>query len=67
MACSVCGSIRQQKFESEITIHHPKLKDIDKHPVVVAAELQVCLNCGIADFVIPSDKLAQLAERFAAP
>jgi hypothetical protein len=65
VACSVCGSIRQQKFESETTIHFPKLKDIDKHPVVVAAELLVCLNCGKADLVIPSDKLAQLTERKA--
>jgi hypothetical protein len=63
----VCGSIRQEKFESEITVHLPKLKDIDKHPVVVAAELRVCLDCGTADFVIPSDKLAQLAERLTVP
>jgi hypothetical protein len=63
VGCSACGSIRRQKLESEITIHFPKLIDIDKRPVVVVAELRVCGNCGKADFVVPNEKLAQLVER----
>ena len=67
MSCGVCGSTREQKFESEVTIHFPKLKDIDKHPMVLAPELFICLDCGRAEFVIPGGKLARLAEADAIP
>jgi hypothetical protein len=54
------------KFESETSIHFSRLKDINKRPVVVFAELLVCLNCGKAEFFVPEDKLALLAKSDAA-
>jgi len=67
VSCGVCGSTREQKFESEVTIHFPKLKDIDKQPMVLAPELLVCLDCGRAEFVVHGDKLARLGETNAVP
>jgi hypothetical protein len=54
------------KFETETSIHFSRLKGIDKRPVVVFAELLVCLNCGKAEFFVPEDKLALLAKSDAA-
>jgi len=54
------------KFESETSIHFSRLKDINKRPVVVFAELLVCLNCGKAEFFVLEDKLALLAKSDAA-
>jgi len=67
VSCGVCGSTHEQKFESEVTIHFPKLKDIDKNIIVLAPELLICLDCGRAEFVVPRGKLARLAEADAVP
>jgi len=66
MACSSCGSAFHRKFESETSIHFPRLSEIDKRPVVVFAELSVCLNCGKAEFILPQEKLALLARSDSA-
>ena len=60
MTCGSCGSVSQRKFESEIAIHFSRLKDIEKHPVVVFAELVVCLHCGKAEFIVPEKQLAEV-------
>jgi hypothetical protein len=62
MACNSCGSLKQEKFRSEIDIHFPGLKNVDKRPVVVFPELVVCLNCGKAEFTVAEDDLNLLAE-----
>lgn len=61
MTCASCGSESFGQFESEITIHSPHLKDVDKHPVSVFAKLSVCLSCGQAHFVVPRPQLARLS------
>jgi len=66
MACSSCGSGSLRTFESETSIHFPRLRDADKLPVVVCEQLLVCFNCGKAEFVVPQNKLAQLAKSAAA-
>lgn len=62
MTCGSCGSVSLRKFESETAIHFSRLKDIEKHPVAVFAELSICLNCGKAEFVIPEKQLTLLAK-----
>ena len=47
-------------------IHFPGLKNIDKPVVWVFPELIVCLNCGIAQFVVPEAELRELAKGDAA-
>jgi hypothetical protein len=66
MACSSCGSGSLRTFESETSIHFPRLRDADKLPVVLCTELLVCLGCGKAEFVVPENKLALLAKSAAA-
>ena len=63
MPCKSCGSVNQQKFSGEISIHFP---DIDKPNVWVFPELVVCLDCGTAEFAVPEEELRQLATGDAA-
>jgi len=61
VSCNSCGPANQEKFESEVSIHFSRLKDINKRPVVVFAELLVCMNCGKAEFILQENQLARLA------
>lgn len=62
MACLSCGSPKLKKFESEISVHLTQLKDVDKEPVMVFSEVQVCLNCGRTEFVVPENDLRKLTD-----
>jgi hypothetical protein len=66
MPCKSCGSVSQNKFSAEMGIHFPGLKNIDKSVVWVFSEVVVCLNCGIANFVVPEAELRQLQKGEAA-
>jgi hypothetical protein len=41
-------------------IHFPGLENIGKPVVWVFPELVVCVVCGVAEFVVPEDELAEL-------
>jgi hypothetical protein len=60
--CKACGSINQDKFIAEMAIRSPGLKNIDKPTVWVFPELIVCLDCGMAEFVVPEAELRLLPE-----
>jgi len=45
MLCKSCGPENLHKFEGEIAIHFPGMKNIDKPIVWVRPELAVCLDC----------------------
>jgi hypothetical protein len=59
--CASCGSNDVEQREAEITIHSPRLEDIEKPPVLVFAQLSVCLNCGKAECVVPQPQLGRLS------
>ena len=61
MPCKSCGSDNLGKFVGEIAIHFPGLKNIDKPTVWVFSELIACLDCGVAEFVVPEGELRVLA------
>lgn len=61
MTCASCWSKNFEELEAEITIHSPRLKNIDKPPVLVFAQLSVCSNCGKAEFVVPQPQLARFS------
>ena len=60
MTCRSCGSPNVEECESEISLYSPRLKHIDKQPLLVFAKSCVCLNCGNAEFVVPRPQLTHL-------
>jgi len=60
MACKSCGSYNKSKFNGEIAIHWPGLKNVDKPIVWVFRELLVCLDCGTAEFAVPEVQIRQI-------
>jgi hypothetical protein len=61
-ACTSCGSEKQKKFGSEIIIHFPGLKGLDKPTFFVFPMLAVCLDCGLTNFVLKETDLSPLRE-----
>ena len=66
MACKSCGSVNRKKFSAEMSIHFPGLQNIDEPVVWVFPKVMVCLDCGTAEFVVPTADLRQLAKKDAA-
>ena len=62
MDCKSCGSKNLKKFLGEIAVHFPGLKNMDEANVCVFPELVICLECGIALFVVPEPELRQPVE-----
>ena len=62
MKCKSCGSYKLNKFKAEVAVHFLELRDIRKPVAWFFPELLACLDCGLADFVIPKEELEQLAE-----
>jgi hypothetical protein len=58
--CKSCGTSNQSEFSSEICIHFPELKDLDKPAVFVFPKIVVCLYCGFTEFAIPEAELRRL-------
>ena len=61
MICRHCESGRKS-FTSEIAIHFPGLDGLNKPLVRVFPEVKVCLNCGMAEFVVPEEERRVLIE-----
>jgi hypothetical protein len=66
MQCRFCGSVNQKRFIGEMGIRSPGLKNIDKAVVWVFPNLIVCLDCGMAEFIVPKNELGALAKGDAA-
>ena len=66
ITCKSCGSNNQSNFTSEIGIHFPGLKGVDKPVGWVFPKIVVCLECGTAEFVVPEAELRQLRKSDAA-
>jgi hypothetical protein len=66
MSCKSCASSNQTEFGSEIMVHFSGIKNLDKPAVWVFPKLVVCLDCGVAECVIPAEELRRLREDGAA-
>jgi len=53
MACSSCGSKNQQQCPTEMVIHLPGLKNLNKPAVVAFPNLRICMDCSSRELVIP--------------
>ena len=62
MACKKCDSRNQSTFNSEVAIHFPGLKGLDKPIVWVFPKLAVCLDCGLTEFIVPESQVQILRE-----
>jgi hypothetical protein len=62
MVCKQCSSDNQRPFTSEVAVHFPGLKGLDKPIVWVFPKLVVCLDCGFTEFTIFETELRQLAK-----
>jgi hypothetical protein len=60
MACKSCKLENQYNFNSEIAIHFPGLKGLDKPAVLVFPPVTICLRCGYAEFAVHGEPLEQL-------
>jgi hypothetical protein len=66
MLCKSCGSVNQKKLSAGMDIQFPGLISIGKPAIWVFAFVVVCLDCGVAEFVVPAEELRQLAKEDAA-
>jgi hypothetical protein len=65
MVCKQCSSDSQSSFTSEVAIHFPGLKGLDKPIVWVFPKLAVCLVCGFTEFTVPESETRVLREGIA--
>lgn len=66
MACKSCRSDKQLTFIGEIAIHFPGLAGLNKPIVWVFPKLELCLDCGFAEFQIEEEQLKELGTGNAA-
>jgi hypothetical protein len=66
MACKACQSVNQREFPAEISIHFPHMRSLDKSSVWAFPTLLVCLDCGLAEFILLNAELSMLAKAIAA-
>jgi len=62
MACKRCASDSRDKFNGDIAIHFPGLKGLDKPIVWMFPKLEVCLDCGFTEFIVPERELTVLVK-----
>ena len=65
MVCKQCSSDNQRPFTSEVAVHFPGLKGLDKPIVWVFPKLLVCLDCGFTEFTVPESETRLLREGIA--
>lgn len=62
MICSRCKSVLKS-FNSEIAVHFSSLDGVKKPIVWLFPEVEICLNCGAAEFVVPERERKVLVDR----
>jgi hypothetical protein len=60
MRCQRCASHTVNEFSAELAIHFPGWDGLEKPVVWAFPKLMVCLGCGLVEFELPPEKLAQL-------
>ena len=61
MSCTVCTSINEAEFTTEMMIHFSGRRYIDNPGVLAFPKVSVCLDCGSSRFSVPEKELALLA------
>jgi hypothetical protein len=63
--CS-CSSDNQRTSNREVALHVPGLQGLEKPSLIVFPKVQVCLNCGVAAFVMEDADLKSLRENYSS-
>ena len=59
-SCASCQSENQKTFTSEMAVHFPGIEGLQKPIVWMYPKILVCLDCGIAQFIVPEKELEVL-------
>jgi len=60
LACRRCLSDNLREFSAEINVHFRGWEGLEKPTVWLWPEIVVCLDCGIAEFLVPEVELPNL-------
>ena len=60
--CKSCESLNLNHFSGELALHFRGLEGLNKPIVWVFPQVVVCLDCGLAEFQVPQEQLAQLSK-----
>jgi hypothetical protein len=66
MACKRCGGVTQQELDGELTASLPEIEKLDLPPIYACNYVMICLDCGLAEIIVPSSELEQLRKGLAA-
>lgn len=65
MPCKACKSGHLQQFEGELTASLPDPKRVGIPPLYVCQRILICLDCGFAELIVPTDKMNSLKKEMA--
>lgn len=57
MRCRACGSEKLGEYSAEIALHLAGRENIDRPAILLFPKINVCLECGVAEFVVPEAEL----------
>jgi hypothetical protein len=66
MACKACGAECMQELAGELTASFPDISRSTIPPIYVCQRVVVCLECGLAEMVLPERELELLKRGRAA-
>jgi len=66
MSCSCHCHPAKEHFTAEVCIHFPGIENLGKPSVFIFPSLSVCLECGVAEFVVNGRELQELKKGFAS-
>jgi hypothetical protein len=67
MICSGCLSHNQVEMNTEINIHYSSLRYPGDPGILVFPTAIICLDCGVSQFTVDDDDLAQIAAHSRKP
>jgi len=63
MPCKACDSANLREFSAELNVHFPGIKGLDIPGVWVSPTIEVCMDCGTAQFTLPEAERKELADK----
>ena len=60
MPCKACKSENLQQFDGELTASLPDLKGVSVSPVYICQRVLVCMDCGFAELIVPTNELQSM-------